>query len=448
MNWQRFGQIKELQKHFSSREELEACIINENIEISTENDILIEAVDRYVSEFIQSDDFSLSYIEWLLQKLQLYKWIQVQTNISLHKMLVNIIFNTVLLPDYLWANPEKNYREVKKIIESYLKTFEKSIEKDIVWYTLELWNAWELSQEISKNKEKWIFPIFSRNFLIGEWFGRNLFTYNENKWRYEGRIPISVTSKFNKQKRKLSEEKLISFITEKLQEFVSLYGNKWFSFNIQKEDDPDKFYTEREEELFLSIYFWKQIDIINGNEILNYIIHLLEINNFLINEIATHFGITLDKSIKLFSNGQVVWIDTGEKNTQQQESFLDTFKIENSQKITLNDVWWQEEAKKQIEEVIDMIKREDIFKKYGARFTKWIIFEGPPWTGKTLLAKVIAYQVDAEVYSINFSDIQSSALLNDGANNIKKLFKSIRERQEITDKKIIIILDVQTKQVM
>ena len=73
--------------------------------------------------------------------------------------------------------------------------------------------------------------------------------------------------------------------------------------------------------------------------------------------------------------------------------------------------------------------------------TKWIIFEWPAGTGKTLLAKVIASQIDADIYNVKLTDIASSAYINEWANNLKDLFNFIRNKSQKSEKKIIVILD-------
>ncbi len=79
-------------------------------------------------------------------------------------------------------------------------------------------------------------------------------------------------------------------------------------------------------------------------------------------------------------------------------------------------------------------------KEWWAQPTRGLIFEGPSGTGKTLLAKAIASEVDADVYDIKLTDIASSAYVNEWANNVSKMFAEIRQKVK-NGKKMIIILD-------
>ena len=69
-------------------------------------------------------------------------------------------------------------------------------------------------------------------------------------------------------------------------------------------------------------------------------------------------------------------------------------------KVTFNDVAGIEEAKEEVEEIVDFLKDPRKFRKLGGKIPKGALLIGPPGTGKTLLAKAIAGE--ANVLSLQF----------------------------------------------
>ena len=72
MHVNRIAQIRDLQVH-NDRTKIETSINELNVEITKKNKDNAEALERYVTEFITSDEFSLEFIQSLIMKLKLYK---------------------------------------------------------------------------------------------------------------------------------------------------------------------------------------------------------------------------------------------------------------------------------------------------------------------------------------------------------------------------------------
>lgn len=440
-NLNRFTQVKELQVKYS-RWDMENLIPDINFETIEKNGKIIEVLERYVSDFITSDRFSLDYISELLTKLRLYKWIELEKDVSINKMLFSLIINTVILPDYLNnSNAEKNYSELKRIIDMYLENFDAMIEKlNTENYHLELWNPVSIIEEITQNAAQNDDSLDPRIFPIGKWFWNNVFEYEPNFDGFVFRIPIQITSKENKSKRKINLAKLRKFIDKKAVDYSQKNPENQFIISYDIEQDRDLIYWDNNLTSYFTIMLGKLWGYNSRETVLLFLKHLIEVNNYFINEISKEFGMEIQKNIHIFSSGDILHFWRKNKDSSWAQKF-EQLKIKDSQKVTLNDVWWQEEGKKEIETIIKMIQHEDVIESWWAKHSKGIIFEGPTGTGKTLLARVVASAINAEVYNIKLTDIQTSAFINEWANNIKELFAFLKEKSKTTQKKIIVILD-------
>jgi cell division protease FtsH len=99
-------------------------------------------------------------------------------------------------------------------------------------------------------------------------------------------------------------------------------------------------------------------------------------------------------------------------------------KLTSSQqkKVTFKDVAGVDEAKEELQEIIDFLKEPQKFQKLGGRIPKGVLLMGPPGTGKTLLARAISGEANVPFFSISGSDFVEM-FVGVGASRVRDLFE-------------------------
>ena len=95
---------------------------------------------------------------------------------------------------------------------------------------------------------------------------------------------------------------------------------------------------------------------------------------------------------------------------------------ESSNKVTFDDVAGIDEAKDEVEEIIEFLKDPKKFQRLGGRIPKGVLMVGPPGTGKTLLARAIAGEAGVPFFSISGSDFVEM-FVGVGASRVRDLFE-------------------------
>jgi cell division protease FtsH len=98
----------------------------------------------------------------------------------------------------------------------------------------------------------------------------------------------------------------------------------------------------------------------------------------------------------------------------------------NDTKIKFEDVAGNEEAKKELKEVVKFLKDPESFAKLGAAVPKGVLLEGPPGTGKTLLARAIAGESGTPFLKVSGSQFVE-LLVGVGASRVRELFEKARD---------------------
>jgi cell division protease FtsH len=103
------------------------------------------------------------------------------------------------------------------------------------------------------------------------------------------------------------------------------------------------------------------------------------------------------------------------------------FNKETDIKVNFNDVAGLEEAKVEIKEIVDFLKKPKKYTELGGKIPKGALLVGPPGTGKTLLAKAVAGEAHVPFFSMSGSDFVEM-FVGVGASRVRDLFKKAKEK--------------------
>lgn len=95
-------------------------------------------------------------------------------------------------------------------------------------------------------------------------------------------------------------------------------------------------------------------------------------------------------------------------------------------RVTFEDVAGMENAKAELQEVVDFLKSPEKFHRLGGQIPKGVLLIGPPGTGKTLIARAVAGEAGVPFYSISGSEF-IQMFVGVGASRVRDLFKTARE---------------------
>ena len=99
---------------------------------------------------------------------------------------------------------------------------------------------------------------------------------------------------------------------------------------------------------------------------------------------------------------------------------------EDKNKVTFRDVAGVDEAKQELEEVVEFLKAPDKFQRLGGKIPKGCLLVGPPGTGKTLIAKAVAGEANVPFYTISGSDFVEM-FVGVGASRVRDMFEQAKK---------------------
>ncbi|MBU1627437.1 ATP-dependent zinc metalloprotease FtsH [bacterium] len=101
--------------------------------------------------------------------------------------------------------------------------------------------------------------------------------------------------------------------------------------------------------------------------------------------------------------------------------------MQQSKKVTFNDVAGVDEAKEELAEIIEFLREPQKFQKLGGKIPKGVLLVGSPGTGKTLLARAIAGEAEVAFFSISGSDFVEM-FVGVGASRVRDLFHQAKTK--------------------
>ena len=123
------------------------------------------------------------------------------------------------------------------------------------------------------------------------------------------------------------------------------------------------------------------------------------------------------------------------------ESSSGQFRVIYDTGVTLDDVGGAKQAKRSLQDIVDFIKKPEIFAKTGAKIPKGVLLKGTPGNGKTLLAKAIAGEAGVPFISVSGSDFVEK-YVGVGAARVRELFEFARQQaRDHESKKAFVFID-------
>lgn len=110
-----------------------------------------------------------------------------------------------------------------------------------------------------------------------------------------------------------------------------------------------------------------------------------------------------------------LWINT--------KTWTDTTKTKITTKFS--DVAWMDEVKEELSEVVDYLKHPEKYHKVWARAPKWVLLYWQPWSGKTLLARAVAWEANVPFFSASWAEFMEM-LVGMWAAKVRTLFQKAK----------------------
>src|SRR5206468_12477411 len=98
----------------------------------------------------------------------------------------------------------------------------------------------------------------------------------------------------------------------------------------------------------------------------------------------------------------------------------------NKQRTTFDDVAGMQNAKSELQEIVEFLRSPERFQRLGAVVPKGVLLVGPPGTGKTLVARAVAGEAGVPFFSISGSEF-IQMFVGVGASRVRDMFKTAKE---------------------
>ncbi|EKE27391.1 MAG: hypothetical protein ACD_3C00214G0002 [uncultured bacterium (gcode 4)] len=437
----RFGQIRGLNMR---RKELVYHIEWINKPIIAE--IWEENLNRFILEKIS--ELSLNDIENIRIKLLNFEWVRTPKALKLVQIFYTLLTKRILLPDSV---DKKDYWKLKEVLGEIVDRYNKKLNQRITKLDDSFFNisTWDIESQNFELEIEW--EVMPRDFKIWGIFWNVSMWFNEKEERYAVEIPVKLTVKKDSVEQKFVNADEIKALLAKYFPKKRKAGDRFAEFkykSLNKVDRDEKYWTNPDTSYFvITVYHTKHKDLstinMDQDDISNTLKDYIDLTNWLINDIAKLSSINHGiKHYSFYSSFPFLYVEWDSSLKEEIDQKFSKLLVKMQKPVYMADIWWNEKSKKDINKIILWLKHRDVMELWWWKTTTWALLYWPPWTGKTLLAMVIATEVNADIYNIKMTDIAETALINDGAKNIKYMFDFIRHKaKENPNKKNIIVLD-------
>lgn len=459
--------IKENKENFRSSVDYfisEQAKESENHKLNSLELCLDKFLKNYIANLSREDSNHLYkivdyYIDYIKIEIDEYfaKILSQEKEKSLYIVLKKLLLNFVLLPTPL--SQDKFNRDMKNIFFHMEKNMENQSKKSWIFF-----NKFSYIDLLEIMRESNHYTISSQWIRLN-WLS-NYFTYKFVLWK-EDKSALSYSDTLNKVvysfsfykiwKKWIYREEMIELLDSKYKKITdSIYfldANQYIKIYLRvKNRIVDKSIDWETKEYFDIEFFVEEKEDLSTEEFLEYTIPLLEKSS--------------SQNLKLFYTyfndfpkiPNIINIETDILNMQSdwEKLMTDSYewwdykalewkKIETinsfskKSNLKLDDLIIWEKEKEELKILIDIFSDPEYYIKNWLELPKWTILYWPPWVWKTLFAKILADNTDAEIIIINHSDIQSKWVW-ESAINLKAKFNQARELVRKW-KKVIILFD-------
>jgi cell division protease FtsH len=219
----------------------------------------------------------------------------------------------------------------------------------------------------------------------------------------------------NKQE-KLTLSQLISDVRDQKVERLEVAGS---DVRVLYKDSSEKIARKEENQEVIDVLNKAGIDLASVN---------VEVKNLTMSEMAWQlflniFPLVIMAGLFLFLFRQARGAQDGIMGIGRSKAKLF---VKGKQDIKFSDVGGMDEAKQELEEIVDFMKHPKKYKKVGARTPKGVLLVGPSGTGKTLLARAVAGEANVQFLSMAGSEFMEM-LVGVGASRVRDLFQTAKK---------------------
>ena len=218
------------------------------------------------------------------------------------------------------------------------------------------------------------------------------------------------------QREQISISQMVTDVREEKVEKVDVYGQE---LRLQYKDGSQKYSLKEEGQQALEVFDSAEIDLAALN---------MQVNDASFSQLFWELVINFLPIVLMFVFFMMIFRQAkgGQDNILGIGKSKAKVFVKGKQNISFKDVGGMDEAKKELEEIVDFLKHPKKYQKVGARTPKGVLLVGPAGTGKTLLARAVAGEANVQFLSIAGSEFMEM-LVGVGASRARDLFATAKK---------------------